>query len=266
MKTSWKIAAAVVGAITVFCLICFIISAITGSSPQFKATATARAEMTANAPTQTPKPTYTPRPTFTPRPPTRTPGPTNTPRPTATPTPTPTPIVLSGRGDSVVDVEKFPGPAIVKITYTGGGNFVVKNYGADGDKIDLLVNEIGKYQGTLPLDFMDGEETARFEITASGSWEIAILPFESMRIESIPGTITGTGSDVFFLNGDNPDLFRIDAGQADGNFVIWTYSGTGRDLAVNEIAPYEGTVMAGSGTKVVVVTATGPWSIEVTTK
>lgn len=42
--------------------------------------------------------------------------PTNTPIPTATNTPEPQPIVLTGNGDSVVDVNKWPSVALMKAT------------------------------------------------------------------------------------------------------------------------------------------------------
>jgi hypothetical protein len=210
-----------------------------------------------------PEPTNTPLPTDTPLP-TKTPRPTNTPIPTATPTPVPEPISVSGSGDDVVDIEKWDGPAIARISYRGGSNFVVWNYGTDGDKIDLLVNTIGQYDGTRPLDFLDTEHTARFQVESSGEWEIAILPLTEIRIESVPGTFTGNGDEVVYLDG-TPDLLKVNASSAASNFVIWAY-GNRRDLLVNDIAPYDGVVIAGSDTAVLVIEAEGDWSIEVTSK
>jgi hypothetical protein len=206
---------------------------------------------------------YTPKPTDTPLP-TNTPRPTNTPQPTATDTPVPEPIVISGSGDDVVDIDKWSGPAILRITYHGGSNFVVWNYGTDGEKIDLLVNTIGSYEGTRPLDFMDDEFTTRFQIESSGQWEITILPFIEIRTEQVPSTFIGRGDDVIYLNGE-PDLLRIDASTAKSNFVIWGF-GNRIDLLVNEIAPYDGVVIAGSDIFVLVIEAEGDWSIEVTSK
>jgi hypothetical protein len=208
-------------------------------------------------PTSPPPPTDTPLPTSTPRP-------TNTPVPTATDTPVPEPIYLSGSGDDVVDVDKWDGPAIARISYSGRSNFVVWNYGTDGDKIDLLVNTVGDYQGTRPLDFLDTEHTARFQVESSGDWEISILPLSEIRAEVVPSSFTGNGDEVIYLDG-TPDLLRIDASSATSNFVIWGY-GNRRDLLVNDIAPYDGVVIAGSNTAVLVIEAEGDWSIEVTSK
>ena len=79
------------------------------------------------------------------------------------------PNFLASAGDSVFDVQKWEGPAILKIKYIGRGNFAVRNYPANSnghDYYDLLVNTIGAYEGTVPLDFKEGEQTARNEIAS----------------------------------------------------------------------------------------------------
>lgn len=254
-----------VGSIIAVCFACICITSILPSnpsaSPTFDAVAlqtdtveTVLAGQTANAPTNTLAPTDTP-------------APTDTSVPTFTSTPLPQPIVLTGTGDSVVDFSKWDGPAILHVTHNGGGNFVLWNNDASGNHIDLLINTIGSYQGTLPLDFLDIEQTTRFEVNAGGTWEIQVLPFAMVRKENIPGIIQGVGDEVIaFTGAASPDLLKADASGASGNFVVFTFGDSGRDLALNEIAPYTGTVAAARGTYVIVITATGPWSIEVTTK
>lgn len=205
--------------------------------------------------------------------PTPTPLPTNTPTPSKTPLPSPTPttppepIVLTGTGDSVVDVDKWDGPAIARVKYTGGGNFAVWNVDDASQKIDLLINTIGAYEGVVPVDFLDREHTARFEITASGSWEIQVLPLDLARRETIPSTIQGVNDDVIILQGSSsPDLLTASAPAGTGNFAIWSYSQNGRDLVINEIAPYSGTVALDRTTILLVIVAEGQWTIEITTR
>ena len=200
------------------------------------------------------KPTWTPRPSNTPKP-------TNTTKPTDTPQ---APVILTGTGDSVIDFG-WSGPGILFITYSGRSNFTVKSYDADGNYLDLLVNTIGSYKGTVPLNFIE-QGAVRFEVNASGNWEIKVTSLSEIRHEEIPGTITGTGDDVIYLSGKNPDLLKVDASMADSNFVIWAYSPNDLDLLVNEIAPYTGTVVALKDMYLIVVKAEGDWSIEVTTR
>ena len=230
---------------------------------------TAIAQTRVAEPTQAPTLTLNPTPTVIPSA-TNTPVPTSTPQPTKTPTlmptatATPKPIKLSGTGDSVVDIDKGDWAAIVKIKYSGGGNFAIWTYGKTGEKYDLIVNTVGVYSGTRPIDFLNNQRTARFEITASGKWEIEVLPSTQARSIKVPGLIEGNGDDVILLIGE-PDLGKVDASKATRNFAIWAYSTTGRDLPVNKIAPYSGTIILKNAV-FLDVKATGPWSIEITSK
>jgi len=192
------------------------------------------------------------------------------------PQPASTPIIsvtselnmLSGYGDSVVNINKKGGRAIAHIKYTGDENFIVWNYGMNGERINLLVNTVGNYEGTCPLDFNDGENTVRFQIQASGKWTIQILPLDKMHVIKIPGRFDGRGDDVIYLEGGNPDTLQIDASRArSSNFIIWGYNDydyTTRNLLVNSIAPYTGTVLM-QDSKILVIQAVGIWSIGITT-
>lgn len=239
------------------------------ATPSQNAIQTAIAQTRAAEPTQAPilaqMPTLTATPMATNTPIlTATPQPTQTPTPQPTATATPKPIKLSGTGDSVVDIDKGDWAAIAKIKYSGGSNFAVWTYGKSGEKYDLIVNTIGAYDGTRPIDLLNNQHTARLEITASGRWEIEILPAIQARSIKVPGLIEGNGDDVVLLIG-KPDLGKVDASKATRNFAIWAYSTTGRDLPVNKIAPYSGTIIL-TNAVFLDVKATGPWSIETTSK
>ena len=213
-----------------------------------------------NQPTNTVLPTDTAAPT-------NTPAPTDTPLPTATATPPPQPIVLSGSGDMVLDINKWLGPAIVHFAHTGQSNFIVESFAAENSRIDLLVNTIGNFKGVVPVDF-DGTDTKRFTIKADGPWEVQILPLSSATKMNVPGSIAGEGDDVILLGGAAPDKITIDASQASSNFVLLSYSNPSSidrlDLLANEIAPYTGVVLAPNGTGILVITATGPWKLDIT--
>lgn len=208
--------------------------------------------------TNVPKATRTPKPSNTPHP-------TNTSTTAPTKTPAPEPITLSGSGDDIVDFVKWEGAAIGIFTNSGSSNFIVKSFDQAGEYVDLLINTIGSYQGTVPIDFSSDEQTSRLEIKSNGSWEVQILPIDYARTETVPGIITGNTDDVVILTGEDPDLIKATS-TGKSNFIVISYSPSGRDLIFNEIAPYSGTAMLDSSTIVLTINAEGDWSLEVTAR
>lgn len=78
---------------------------------------------------------------------------------------------LTGKGDDVVQVSPPPsGLATIDVVGAGSENFVIQSYGPDGQ--DLLVNEIGKYSGSVQLP--DGAFLLTVE--SNGSWTITEEP------------------------------------------------------------------------------------------
>lgn len=190
-------------------------------------------------------------------------APTNTPIPTATSTPLPTPLIFNGQGDYVLDFDKWGHePAILRLKNIGAGNFTVWNYGKDGNKINLLANTIGNYEGFLPLDFLDNEYTTRLEIKSDGQWAVEILPLAPQYLHSLelPGIYKGNGDDVVFIR--EPDIAKFNC-QISGNFAVWAYGDNGRDLVLYQMAPYSGTVVLKKDTVILVVNAPGTWSVDI---
>lgn len=226
------------------------------------------------APDNTPEPTSTPEPTATPEP-TNTPAPTATPEPTATPppptptpvpptpTPAPQPLVYSGSGADVISIEKPGDPDEPVLVYVRGNAearyFGVTAYDAAGESTGLLVNTTDVYEGIVPLDFRDGETTTRLEVDSIGDWYIEIRPLLSARVTGAPGTITGSGNDVFIVQG-TLDTAHI-TGNADSRFFAVTTYGSRSNLAVNTTDPYDGRVIIPTDTAIVEVSAIGDWSV-----
>jgi hypothetical protein len=219
-----------------------------------------------DTPTPTPAPTDTPTITPTP-PPTDTPAPTATSTSTPTPTITPTPIIIEGAGDAVVDVERPDDPSIIHIIGNAASrHFAVTSYGSDGQRLDLLVNTTSPYDGRKPLDFLVGEHTTRFEVSATGPWTISILPLTAAQVLSVPGSIEGRGDDVVFLTGERPDLATIAGNDSSRHFAVREY-GSGRPgLLVNTTDPYQGTVPLNADTLILVISAVGDWTIDITSR
>ena len=148
---------------------------------------------------------------------------------------------------------------IAKLTHTGSGNFAVWTVDADGEETDLLVNEIGKYQGKVMFD--ENDHSVAFSITASGGWTLTISPIQKISHWNGTETRKGTSDDVFALSGDAAEAFGAKfRHKGEGNFAVWGYSLDGTDLLVNDIGTYSGEVLL-EGAQILELTADGSWSV-----
>lgn len=200
--------------------------------------------------------------------PSKTPTPQATKTPVPTATPTFAPLILTGTGDSIVDVD-LPDNFVGIVHITGNASsryFGVSNLDANNEQIDLLVNTGDPYDGVRPLDFLKGEETVRFEVQAVGEWTIEVLPISMIKAYPVTAPIMGTGDDVIRLIGSNLDTAIITGNPESRYFGIQGFSDSGIDLLVNTGDPYNGTVILDPTTFILVIQAIGEWSIQITTK
>ena len=169
-------------------------------------------------------------------------------------------LTYKGSGDKIIKIGKPSGKqteaVVVKISYSGSSNFVVWALNKKLKQTDLLVNTIGDYKGTVPLDFAGGSATYRLQIQAEGDWKVVIKPWSSQR--RFTGKVSGHGDDVVLYEGGA----RVATIKYDGesNFVVWAYYANSSDLLVNEIGKYKGQSVL-SGKAVITLSADGPWSI-----
>jgi hypothetical protein len=186
---------------------------------------------------------------------------TTTRKPTTTTTTAPPaePTVYEGRGDDVVEITKpTSGPAIAVFSHSGTSNFQVVSLDASREPIDYLVNQIGIYLGSRPLDFQDGENTVYLEINADGPWRAELQPLDMAR--KFDGSTTGRGEEVFAYAGSGGIAHLTHNGES--NFQVITYGADGTEYLVNEIGPYDGRVPI-DGFVLVDISADGEWSITV---
>lgn len=177
---------------------------------------------------------------------------------TTTTAPPREPIVYTGSGSQVLQVDlpdQYIGAAI---SHQGRSNFAIISYDSAGNRLDLIVNEIGDHLGTHLVP----ERPAALEITADGAWNITFLPPELLR-RATERTITGRGPDVVVvadlnLSGLVAGTFRH---SGESNFAVIGWSETDRDLLVNEIGPYEGQSVVAADTMLFEVQADGDWEI-----
>lgn len=183
---------------------------------------------------------------------------TTTAEPTTTTTTTP-PVPIqkyNGKGDSVLKITD-PGPAGILAFDCPkcSGNVVVESNGAEG----LLVNTIGKYTGKRWLNIEDGSITTQLVITAHGSWTATVGSFADLATVTTGAEMKGKGDDVIVNRSDATQAIVTNEGK--GNFIVEVLSSTGsKDLAVNEIGSYSGTVPM-SLPALIQITSEGSWLI-----
>ena len=169
------------------------------------------------------------------------------------------PFAVEGSGDDFIEFT-IPDdhPAVLHIGHGGSSNFAVLSYTAGNDRIDLLVNEIGNYSGSVPVNFVVGEEVGLLEITASGPWTINAQYIFDLPLNQ-DGEAGGFGDSVVYINVANPGVTFTH--QGDSNFAVLAWNEDGRDLLVNEIGDYDGTVRSPTGIVFYQITADGDWTV-----
>jgi hypothetical protein len=78
-------------------------------------------------------------------------------------------VSFSGKGDFVTPFFKMPENRTWSFTHDGSSNFYIWAYAYDD--ADLVVNVIGKYNGTQIVDIASGKNVF-FEIHADGNWTL----------------------------------------------------------------------------------------------
>jgi hypothetical protein len=181
--------------------------------------------------------------------------------PTTTTTTQLLPQQASGTSDSVIDVT-FPASkaALLHPTYNGDSNFVVKGIDSTGGAGDLFVNTIGHYDGVRLLNATTSATPARLQVQAQGPWSITISDANSAPVAMAPGHFDGIGDQVVIMRGSASTGHFHNTG--DANFVVNSYSGSSRELLVNEIGAFDGTEIIPSGTILFEVQSNGGWSID----
>jgi hypothetical protein len=205
------------------------------------------------------------------------------PAPTEVPTPTPEPISLpfEGTGDlltPIFDLRK--GIVVLTLRHEGQANFIVQIIGEDSDSTELSVNTIGDYSGVrahqVQAEPLLGLQTGsyRIQVQADGPWQILLEQPIFPEGEAPPLELDGTGDmvegPILLPRGTTPVQINH---QGQANFIVEVYSvdGMRRELLVNTIGNYDGSLALRAqenplfglepGTHMVVVRADGPWTI-----
>ncbi len=166
------------------------------------------------------------------------------------------PVTVSGVGDDVIEIPENLRVCLVVAVNEGNGNFSIWSLDEAYENVDLLVNTIGYYNGRTTTG-QGSEEPYYLEISSDGSWTVTLEPIENAP--TVQNGVPVVGDDVMFLESvDNKPLTFVN--EADGNFSVWAYNSLGRDLLVNDIGAYNGTV-PNKEYHLLIVSSEGTWSV-----
>lgn len=173
---------------------------------------------------------------------------------------------FEGQGSKKQSFKAGGGLTVFTLTHSGRANFVVQ-YGT-GQTSNLLVNEIGNYEGSKAVGLPVGDYT--LDIATRGQWKVKIDQSVPTEAPLPPKKLEGerAAASEFFSLKAGPARFRLTYKGA-GLFapqLINAADGTVVTLLANELSDFTGekTVeIVADGIYVVDVTASGPWTIDV---
>lgn len=169
----------------------------------------------------------------------------------------PEPITYTGSGDDYFDISPFDSLYYFQITGNSDArHFSVTGYDSSGDYTELFVNTTDYYTGSV----LDSEQNTRtLEVKAEGDWTITIVSLYTAPVVKAGETYSGIDDAVLLIPLGSSSAV-INGNSLARHFAVKTY-GSGFDLLVNTVDPYNGTVRVDSDATVMAVTAEGGWSI-----
>jgi hypothetical protein len=170
----------------------------------------------------------------------------------------PAPLLFSGKGPGQ-EIIHWSGPAIVHIIAQPGSQpFVVD---LDSQALENTGSAVNDYRG---YEFKTSGK-ASLSIQGDRAWMVSILPpdphyFTSLKV---PGKYQGNGSAVILIVGK----FGVATFEKDRSLDLraWAYGpgGVGKELYINPGGDYKGKSVLPKGAEWIVVSASGPWSLEI---
>jgi hypothetical protein len=209
--------------------------------------------------------------------------PAASPIPTPTPTPTPQPQTFTGTGDkATAKFQLNQGLAVFDLEHSGKSNYAVELLAEDGSLVDVLVNTIGSYKGTVAIGVQTksliGAEPGShmLNVKADGNWTITLRYPDLSKGAGLPQTFTGQGDAVsppFLLTPGLANFSLSHSGRANFAVILYYAAGEMVDVLVNEIGAYQGSTAVGvqkgsllgaqPGVHVLAIHADGDWSARI---
>jgi hypothetical protein len=183
--------------------------------------------------------------------------------PTATfPPPGPPPVKFSGQGPAQQSIQ-WSGPAILHLTAGRGSQPFVATL-ISGLEIQPLENAAGVVDDYRSYAFT-APGSASLTILGDRAWAVTVYPLDPRYFPRVqpPGKYQGNGSAVILLVGKS-GVATFENSRAQ-DFHAWAYlpAGVGKELAITPGGDYKGKSVLPKGAGWIVVSARGPWSVEI---
>ena len=172
--------------------------------------------------------------------------------------PPPADKTYQGRGNKTVSLDLNDDYThVAKITHDGSSNFMVDSLTAGGSPVDLVVNEVGDYNGVRLLD-AGREAPAKLKIRADGRWKITVMVADKAAKWS--GKAAGKSDTILRVDPKDPEVRVRFTHKGRSNTTVVLY-GAEPGLLVNEIGRYSGEMSIPTGTEFIEITGDGTWTL-----
>lgn len=161
-----------------------------------------------------------------------------------------------------------PGLTIFRMKHQGDANWAPTLLDSQGNRVELLANEIGQFDGAKGVQVEGGQYV--IDVTANGTWEIVAEQPRPLEAPPLPANLSGNGQSVsaFFFAEQGLARFKMThAGNANWAPILMNADGDRIELLANEIGKFEGekAVRIPLGDIYLIdITANGAWTITVT--
>jgi len=194
---------------------------------------------------------------------------TTAPQPSSSATPTAAAplITLTGTGPGTPTFTAAGGLTVVTARYGGTDNFSVQILDSSGQSVDLPINTIGAYSGTVGEGLNAG--SYRLNVNASTDWTITIMQPRNQQAFHLPYAFNNGAGDALIGPFRATGTYQIAAtnhGQA--NFVVSVLDTTGHEQAmpIDQVGDYSDTVTVSRvtpGIYYLQVDSDGAWTVSV---
>ncbi len=176
------------------------------------------------------------------------------------------PIVLSGSGQQAVHFTVTQGLSILTAKCSCSSNFIVEVDDSTGKTVDIPINVIGQYSGSVGEPLNAGGYILK--IDADAAWSVTVTQPRNVSGSSLPQTYTSSGQQNVgpFSAGSAVGVKAHNAGSSNFIVSVLDKNGAVQDIPINVIGNYDGSTISNNlsnGPFYLNVDSDGTWTITV---